>query len=147
MPKKGRKRREADTAQRQFEPVSDDMVLAAVDRAERHWPHQRAEAGVSLGQILSHLGFVRTAWITRNVRLQLEALVSGGLLRTLRRHSIAMWTLTDVGRERLDTYLKSGDVDALPESPQHLVWREARTLSAAHLGSRSRQGDKARQAR
>jgi hypothetical protein len=133
MPKKGSKQREADTGQRQFEPVSDDMVLAAVDRAERHWPHKHAERGVSLGQILPHLGFVRTAWITRNVRPQLEALVSGGVLRTSRRHGVAMWMLTEVGRKRLDTHHKSGDVDELPESPQHRSWREARMLSAAHI--------------
>ena len=72
MPKKGSKRREADTARRKFDPVSDDMVLAAVDRAERHWPHERAEPGTGLGEILAHLGFVRTAWITRNVRPKLE---------------------------------------------------------------------------
>jgi hypothetical protein len=44
-----------------------------------------------------------------------------------------MWELTDTGRERLFAYLESGEVDELPESPQHRAWRDARTSSVAHI--------------
>jgi hypothetical protein len=129
MPKKGNKR---VGEPRRFEPVSDHMVLAALDRAERH--SHREERGVPLGAVIAHLGFVRTGgWTTRQLRPQLDALVAGGLVGTLRRHSIAIWELTETGRERLVAHRASGEVDELPESPQHRAWRDARTSSAARI--------------
>jgi hypothetical protein len=129
MPKKGNKRAGQP---RRFEPVSDDIVLAALDRAERHSHGEKR--GVPLGAVIAHLGFVRTGgWTTRQLRPQLDALVAGGLLSALRRHGIAIWALTGTGRERLVAYLESGGIDELPESPQHCAWREARTMSAAHI--------------
>lgn len=52
---------------RRFEPVSNDLVLAAIDRAERH--RHGEKRGVVLGSIITHLGFVRTGgWTTRRRR-------------------------------------------------------------------------------
>jgi hypothetical protein len=117
---------------RRFEPVSDDVVLAAIDRAERHSHGERR--GILLGDIIAHLGFVRTGgWTTRQLRPQLDAFLAGGLLSAVRRHGMVLWALTDAGRERLAAYHESGEIDELPESPQHRLWREARALSAAQI--------------
>lgn len=51
--------------------MSDDLVLAAVGRAERH--REREGAGMMMSDIAEHLGFVRGSWTTRRLRPQIEA--------------------------------------------------------------------------
>jgi integrase len=82
---------------RPFEPVSDEMVLDAVARAERH---AKAEA-VAWHHIVQRLGFVHNGWTTRNLRPQVHALVDAGSLKRSRRGSLDLWGLTSEGRERL----------------------------------------------
>jgi hypothetical protein len=63
MPQKPKKHQRRDAPElRRFKPVPDDTVLAAVDRAHRHDPHQhhRERAGAPLSEISEHLGFVAT---------------------------------------------------------------------------------------
>jgi len=69
---------------RRFEPVSDEVVLAVIDRAERH--REVEFDGVPLGEIVAHLGFVRSGWTTRQLRPRLDALSADGLLAADRRH-------------------------------------------------------------
>ncbi len=109
---------------RTFEPVSDEMVLAAVDRAERH--RRVKPKGVTLGEIAAHLGFVRSGWTTRQLRPRLDSLLVDGLLTYSRRHSVDCWGLTDGARH-------AGRVEELPESPQHRAWRQTRALAAEHV--------------
>ena len=40
---------------RRFEPVSDELVLAAIDRAERHRAGEREE--IPFWMVVAHLGF------------------------------------------------------------------------------------------
>jgi hypothetical protein len=54
MPTKGRERKGADAELRRFEPVSEEVVLAAADRAVRHW--QGKSPGATLREIAEHLG-------------------------------------------------------------------------------------------
>ncbi len=113
---------------RRFEPVPDDVVLAAVGRAERH--REREGDGVMMSDIAEHLGFVHGSWTTRRLRPQIDAFIAAGLLVRSRRHGVVIWGLTSTGRERVEQ--TSGAV-GLPESPQHRVWRHARALAAERI--------------
>jgi hypothetical protein len=120
--------RDRDGELRRFEPVSDDLVLAAVGRAERH--RERAGEGVMLSDIAEHLGFVHGSWTTRRLRPQIEAFIAAGLLVRSRRGGVVIWGLTSSGRRRTER----GDASVgLPESPQHRVWRHAQTLAAERV--------------
>jgi hypothetical protein len=135
MDKTERKKRwEAEAALRRFEPVSDNEVLLAIERAERHRePRNRDEQGVPWFVIVEHLVFVGSGWTTRQLRPQVDGLVFGGLLETSRRHSRTYWALTDAARERLAAWRTSGEVVELHESPQHRTWRMAHAYSAENL--------------
>ena len=101
--------------------IAEGVLLSAVKRAEHH---KRGEGeGVLLATIVEHLGLRHYSWTTRRVRPQLEALIDAGLLARFRRHGLVLWKLTPAGRRRASPY------SALPESPQHQRWREARTLA------------------
>lgn len=123
-----RVRRDRDGELRRFEPVSDELVLAAVGRAERH--RERQDEGVMMSDIAEHLGFVHGSWTTRRLRPQIEAFIAAGLLVRSRRHGVVVWGLTSSGRGRVEQ--ASGSV-VLPESPQHRVWRHARVLAAERI--------------
>ncbi|HEV3094958.1 MAG TPA: hypothetical protein VGY30_10645 [Solirubrobacteraceae bacterium] len=112
---------------RRFEPVSDELVLAAVERAELH--RERQGEGVMMSDIAEHLGFVHGSWTTRRLRPQIDAFIAAGLLVRSRRHGVVVWGLTSSGRRRAER----GDASALPESPQHRVWRYARALAAERI--------------
>jgi hypothetical protein len=114
-----------------FEPVSDVLVLAAVERAERH--REREREGVWLPVIVAHLGFVHGSWTTRRLRPQLEALRSAGALSCARRHGLVVWGLTSSGRRRLGRARRAGEAGELPESPQHREWRHARAAAAERI--------------
>jgi hypothetical protein len=135
MDKTERKKRwEAEAALRRFEPVSDNEVLSAVERAERHrQPQNRDEDGVPWWEIVEHLGFVRSGWTTRQLRPQVNGLTFGGLLETSRRHSRTYWALTSAARDRLAAWRQAGEEIELHESPQHRTWRMARAYSAENL--------------
>jgi hypothetical protein len=129
-----RVRRDRDGELRRFEPVSDEVVLAAVERAERH--REREGEGVMMSDIAEHLGFVHGSWTTRRLRPQIEAFIAAGLLVRSRRHGVVVWGLTSTGRGRVEQ--TSGSV-VLPESPQHRVWRQARALAAERIDAVSEQ--------
>ena len=114
-----------------FEPVSDELVLAAIDRAERH--RDRQSEGVMVSHIAEHLGFVPTAWTTRNLNPQLKALIDAGLLERSRRHGLPMIGLRDSGRKRLKRARRTNDPLSLPEAPQHREWRNTRSVAANRI--------------
>ncbi len=121
-------RRDRDGELRRFEPVSDELVLAAVERAERH--REREGDGVMMSDIAEHLGFVHGSWTTRRLRPQIEAFIAAGLLVRSRRHGVVVWGLTSSGRRHV---AREGESVVLPESPQHRVWRHARALAAERI--------------
>jgi hypothetical protein len=122
--RRSRNQRHLDSELGRFEPVSDALVLAAVERAERH--REREGEGVMMSDIAEHLGFVHGSWTSRRLRPQLDALIAERLLARSRRHGVQVWELTDDGRGRLDRMRRAGEAGELPESPQHRVWRHAR---------------------
>lgn len=111
--------------------IPDLLVLAAVDRAQLH----RVPSGeaVPVWQILEQLDLARRSAAAREVRAQLAALEVAGALASSRRHGVHVWQLTPDGRRRLTRAERRGEVPALPESPQHRRWREARTLSSQEI--------------
>jgi len=108
---------------------SPELVLAAVDRAERH-SRKPNQLGVPKSPIAAHLGLPHSSWTTRRVRPILERLETDGLIEQLRRHGVTLWTPTSNGRRRLSALQRAGTI-ALPESPQHRAWREARAAAEA----------------
>lgn len=104
-----------------FTPVSDALILAAVQRAQRHGPKQ-----VARWRISEHLGFVHSSATTRRLRPQLESLRAAGSLERHRKRGRYQWALTPKGRRQLATARRAGRVGELPESPQHRRWRHAR---------------------
>jgi hypothetical protein len=108
--------------------VSDDLLLAGMDRAERH--RRNSNSGVPMWDVKRHSGIPKHA---QGIRAQLEALVNVGLLEHHRRSSIDVWSLTTSARERLQRAQRSSTVLVLPESPQHEAWRNARALAEQEL--------------
>ena len=119
--------RPLDSELGRFELVSDALVLAAVERAERH--REREREGVMMSDIAEHLGFVHGSWTTRRLRPQLDALIAEGSLARSRRHGVLVWDLTDDGRGRLERMRRAGEAGELPEAPQHRAWRHARATA------------------
>jgi len=103
-----------------FHPVAENVVLAAVERAQRR--ESRRGEPVVLIRIAQHLGFTPGAYTTRCTRPLLGALVQAGALEHSRRFSRDHWALTSVGRRRLVGARRRGEQLALPEAPQHRAW-------------------------
>jgi hypothetical protein len=106
--------------------VPDDLILAAVERSERH----RSRQIVSRSDIHDHLSVPSRSGEVRRIKARITALTEEDYLQQARAHSIDYWTLTPKGRRRL----KRANVESLlPESPQHQEWRKATTLSAQEI--------------
>lgn len=117
------------TAPKHPEAIPDALILAAIDRAERH--RGSDVHGVPIWAITEHLSIGRRSAAARHVRSRLAALEAMGRLGLSRRHGIPVWALTSDGRRRRAD--RAGDVPALPESPQHRQWRESRALAALEI--------------
>jgi hypothetical protein len=113
------------------EAPSDELVLAAVERAARH--RAKHTSTVPVWVILEHLELARRTAAARHVRLRLTALEEGGWLERSRRHGIETWALTSSGQRRLQRARRAGRPLALPESPQHRLWRNARTTAGQEI--------------
>jgi hypothetical protein len=107
---------------RPFEPVEDELVLAAIDRALLH----RQASEVWLSVVAEHLGFEPGAPTTRRLRPQLVELHRDGLVTVEIRYSREYVSLTSAGQVRFDRSRRARMVGELPESPQHRAWRLAR---------------------
>lgn len=113
-------------------PVEDVLVLAAVERAERH--RRRYGAGVMPGDVFAHMGFLYNPAAVRQFRPTLDALMAAGMLGLASRHKVRLWVLTSAGRRVLERTRQAGESDGLRESPQHRAWRHARTTAAERIG-------------
>lgn len=112
-----------------YAEVSDGLILEAVDRALHH----EQDEGVLTSTLAEHLGFVPEPETNRLLVTRLESLRRAGPLTSTERRGEPFWGLTDVGRERLEAGRESGEVDDLPESPQHRSWRHARVKAAVRI--------------
>jgi hypothetical protein len=111
--------------------LPDPLVLAAIERAERHDPRDRP--GVPVWRVYDHLSVVKRSGPARRVRASLDALETAGSVVRSPRHGVQAWALTSTGRRRLTRARRAGDMPELPESPQHRAWRNARTLAAQEI--------------
>jgi hypothetical protein len=107
------------------------LVLAAVDRAQRH--RGAAGAAVSVRCVLDHLSLRPRSAGARSVRGALGVLVESGALARARAHGVEVFALTPAGLRRLQRERSAGTVGELPESPQHRAWRNARTSAALEI--------------
>jgi hypothetical protein len=112
---------------------SDDLILAAIERAERH-RDRPDHPGVVLSTIKEHLGLASNGWTTIQLRPQWEALTAAGFIEQSRRGGAVVWRLTSAGQKQLDSARQTTDIGSLPESPQHHDWREARAIAEAKIG-------------
>jgi hypothetical protein len=112
--------------------VSDALVLAALDRAQRHNPNGY-EVGVGWATLVEHLGFVHSSATTRRLRPQVTQLVAAGLVETDKPRGFPHWKLTSDGRKQLTKARRKREDLELPESPQHRRWRDARATAARRL--------------
>jgi hypothetical protein len=101
--------------------IPDDLILAAIARAERHCGNDVSR--VPIWEITAHLNIGRRSAAARHVRSRLAALEAVGRLERSRRHGIPVWGLTPDGRRRLRRADRAASVPALPESPQHASGR------------------------
>lgn len=110
----------------------DPLVLAAVQRAALH----RGEASFAapIWSILAHLAITRRSGAARHVRGRLSALTDACELSSARHHGVTVWSLTRQGEERLRRIRGAGELPALPESPQHEAWRNARAAAGEEIG-------------
>ncbi|HTA13031.1 MAG TPA: hypothetical protein VK765_06380 [Solirubrobacteraceae bacterium] len=113
------------------EHPSDELVLAAIERAALHDP--RRMPAVPVWSILEHLALARRSGGARHVSARLEAMETVGWLDRSRRHGVPTWALTDAGARRLREARRKGNGPALPESPQHRAWRLARVTAGQEL--------------
>lgn len=122
--------------------LSDALILAAIERAERHMVRQ--ERGALYGMVVDHLGLPRHSGTGRRFRPRLKELEDTGIVQSFRQHSCVVWTLTPKGQKRL----KDAGPVTLPESPQHRVWRESRSKAIERMaGFRKELRDALRDAR
>lgn len=110
---------------------SDDLLLAALDRAERHL--RREGRGVLLGILKDHLDLPRHSGTTVRLRPTLDRLQQAGLIQYRRHNGLKLWTLTASGHARLNEAQQAGTLGSLPESPQHRAWAQARLVATERL--------------
>lgn len=122
---------------------SAEQVLAAIERGERHrrklddpalYRDKPDQPGVLFATIKEHLGLAPGGWTTIQLRPTSKALEGAGFIEQFRARGLTLWRLTNAGQKRLDAARKAGKVAALPESPQHRHWREARIVATNHVG-------------
>lgn len=111
--------------------IPDELVLAAIERAVRHYP--KDTAAVPAWEIYDHPGLSTRSGAARRIRARLEAMEEVGLLEHSRRHGADVWALSSAGLRRLQRARPAGKVSELPESPQHRQWREARATSGEKI--------------
>jgi len=113
------------------ESTSDELVLAAIQRAAHH--RARTTAAVPVWAICAHLDIPRRSGAARRLRIRLDVLHAAGLIALSRPHGIQAWALTRDGTRHLQRERRAGRVPELPESPQHRAWRDARTAANQHI--------------
>jgi len=112
---------------------SEDLVLAAIERAYRHRTNQQ-NPGVLLADVKAHLGLPRSGAATLRLRPIWQALHDARLIEQFRLQGNLVWNLTPAGHRRLTAASKTSDL-SLPESPQHRRWKTARTEAAQRINT------------
>jgi hypothetical protein len=117
---------------RQGEP-SDDLILAALERAELH-DGRPDDPAVLYAAVVDHLGLKMGSSTGYWFRPRFRALVDVGLVTSAKRNGLIVHALTGAARQRLRSARAADRLGELPESPQHRRWREARAEAAERIG-------------
>jgi hypothetical protein len=107
--------------------INDDLILAAIERAEHHHGYQ----GAPDWEIVEHLSVARRSKKAGQVKARLPELVRDGFLGESRRHGVSVWATNAKARKRLAQVPEA--TASLPESPQHRKWREARDAAEQEI--------------
>jgi hypothetical protein len=85
--------------------------------------------------VARHLGYTPGTRIRRRLRNRLEEATEKGWLECLDSSDPTVWALTAKGRRELALHQGrvSAATRALPESPQHEAWREARRVAELQI--------------
>jgi HAMP domain-containing protein len=113
------------------EQLSDELVLAAIERAIRH--RARDTDVAPSWAIFAHLSVPRRSGAARHVNVRLDVLHAAGWIEPIRMHGVAAWRLTGAGQRHLKRARRRGEVGELPESPQHQAWRDAHRAAAQEI--------------
>jgi hypothetical protein len=113
------------------EMPSEDLVLAAIDRAYRHRSNS-SNPGVLLVDVKEHLGLPRSGSATLRLRPTWQTLQTLGLVEQTRHRNHGLWRLTAAGHKRLTAAQKTSDL-TLPEAPQHRRWSHAHTEAGKRI--------------
>lgn len=119
----------ADLALKPYTPVTDVLIVEAIDRAECH---ERTQA-VPVLVIAEHLGFEATPEAAAALHPRLEDLRHAGSLTQSEVGGQQCWSLADLGQKEIAKRREEGTVYELPESPQHRTWRRARVEAAVRV--------------
>lgn len=109
------------------EIITDDVILAALRRAECHHGYQ----GAPDWEVLEHLAITSRSKMGRQVKARLPELVQAGFLEQGRKSGIGQWAFTPKGRKHLAQVPEAAA--SLPESPQHRRWRDARDAAEEEI--------------
>ncbi len=112
-----------------YAPLSDGLILEAVDRAECHDDTEEVWVFV----VAEHLGFEPMPKTVAALHPQLEDLRRAGLLSRSEAQGRERWGLTATGLGELGKRREAGEIGELAESPQHRVWRHARMEAAVRI--------------
>ena len=110
--------------------LQDEMILAAIERAELH---STRPPGVLFSTIKEHLGLPPGSGSGRVLRPKVRGLVEAKLVRHFKRNGCEVWTLTSRGQSRVAAARQAEQLGELPEAPQHRAWREAQSLASEQL--------------
>jgi hypothetical protein len=112
-------------------PPSDELVLAALERAAIH--RGRDTRAVPVWEIFEHLGVSVRSASARHVRIRLDVMHAAGWIALSRHHGTQTWELTSTGERHLRRERRAGRVAQLPESPQHREWQDAQRTAALEI--------------
>lgn len=107
----------------------DALILAALKRAELHDGRDQREPGAHYTEVVAHLGLKMGPATGHKLRPRFRELEAAGLLTAEKRHGSVVHLATPKG-ERV---LREASEVALPESPQHRRWREAREAATERI--------------
>jgi hypothetical protein len=142
----GRRQAPRDPASGRGAVPDDILLLAAIDRAARHGEGRSLKrAGARKGAkeriavpiffVARHLGYPPGTPLRRRLGNHLAEATEKGWLERLDSSAPTVWALTPKGRQALARHQGrvSAATRALPESPQHQAWREARHIAELQI--------------
>jgi len=121
------------------DPLAPELtLLAAIERAELHSPRSGGQRAAYRRDVVVHLGLDWHPGTARRLKAQLEGLETDRCVRLgSKAPDRSLVALTRRGCNRLQRarreQMPEALASALPESPQHRAWREARAAAVSRV--------------